>query len=148
MAGPFFSRVQLLVGFCAVVVMLSLGLSAWTFVRQSQADTIRAADKKAQNLTKVSQCFQQVENAPKVLRILGLVDILATNSIKANKQALAVSPKNDPLRSTREQSLVRLVPARNNLRKFISQTTNQAPKKASCDRLAAQLHIDPSKISR
>ncbi len=147
MAGPFFSRVQLLVGMCAIIVMLSLGLSAWTFVRQSQADTIRAADKKAQAITQVGQCFQQVKNSPQVLRILGIVDILASNSITANQQALEAQPEG-ALAKTRRDSLSRLEPARNDLRQFIRRTAENAPTKQSCKDLADRLGVDPSRLDQ
>ncbi len=153
--------VQTLVGVCAVIVAGSLGLSAWTFVRQSQADTVRAADKKSQATTQVGQCFQQVRNAPQVLQILGLVDTqgqlietLATNSIIANTEAIAATP-GDPLNAVRRASLKRLEPARDKLRAgqpalrmFILRTAENAPTKQSCTDLAHTLGVDPSKLDQ
>lgn len=136
-----------LVFICAWVVVGSLGLSAWTFVRQSQADTVRAADKKSQSTTQVGQCFQQVKTAPQVLRILGIVDILASNSIIANQQALEAQPTG-PLAKTRRDSLARLEPARNDLRQFIRRTAENAPTRQSCTALARTLGVDPSKLDQ
>ncbi len=140
-------RASVVVGSCAMIVALSLGLSAWTFVRQSQADTVRAADKKSQSTTQVGQCFQQVKNAPQVLRILGIVDILASNSIIANQQALEAQPTGD-LAKTRQDSLERLIPARNDLRAFIRRTAENAPTKQTCNELAANLGVDPTKLDQ
>ncbi len=140
-------KTQTLVFVCAWIVVASLVLSAWTFVRQSNADTVRAADRKAQSIAQVSQCFQSVKNAPQVLRILGIVDILATNSITANQEALAAQPTG-PLAETREDSLKRLIPARNDLRAFIRRTAEQAPTAKSCMKLAARLGVDPTKLNQ
>lgn len=138
----------ILMGSCGLIVVVSLGLSAWTFVRQSNADAIRQADRKAQSTTQVGQCFQQVKNAPQVMRILEIVDILASNSITANKQALDASDAGDPLRATRIASLKRLVPARNDLRAFIRRTAEQAPTTKQCNQLADELGVDPAKLKQ
>lgn len=146
---------------CAVIVAVSLALSAWTFVRQSQAATVRTADEKARSITQVGQCFQQVKNTPQVLQILGLVntqgqliDTLATNSIIANTEAIKASP-GDPLNPVRRDSLRRLQPARDQLRAgrpaltaFILRTAENAPTKKSCNDLAASLGVDPSKLDQ
>lgn len=141
-------RALVLVGVCAAVVVASLALSAITFVRQSQADTVRAADRKSQDTTLVGQCFSQVKNAPGFVRILGIVDILATNSIKANQQALDASGPNDPLRKTRQDSLRRLEPARQDLRVFIKRTKAGTPTTKACNTLAANLGVDPTKLNQ
>ncbi len=138
---------SVIVFICAWLVAASLGLSAWTFVRQSQADTIRAADKKAQSITQVSQCFQQVRNAPQGFLILGLLDDLATNSIKANRQALLAQP-NSPLSKTRQASINRLVPPRRALRAYIKAQEKKVPTLKSCKAVAAKLGVDPSKLNR
>lgn len=135
--------VQGLVGACAVIVAISLGLSAWTFVRQSQADTIRQADVKAQNTTKVASCFTSVASSPAVIGALNLIDTLATNSIKANNAAIKEQP-DSPLTATRKASLERLIPARRDLRKLIRQSKARIPKVAACFQLAAQLGVDPA----
>lgn len=128
---------------CAVLVATSLGLSAVTFVRQSQADTIRTADRKAQAVSQVATCRRRVEDAPKVVRILGLVDLLATNSIIANKEALATARPGDPLTPVRKASLRRLEPARDALRQFIDSTVSEAPTAESCAELAQMLGVEP-----
>jgi hypothetical protein len=145
---PIFKRVQVLVGICALVVFISIALSSYTFVRQSQSDTIRRADRKSQNISQVATCFQQVENAPKVIRILGLIDVLAANSITVTQQSLDATNADDPLRKTREQALARLIPARNDLRTFILQTSEKAPSRASCNELAVRLGVDPKTLKR
>ncbi len=125
----------MILGVCAIIVLISLALSGWTFVRQTQSETIRVADKKAQSISQVSQCFTSVKTAPQVLRILGIVDILATNSIKANRA------------KTRQDSLDRLEPARNDLRSYIRRTAENAPTAQSCAQLAADLGVDPAKLN-
>lgn len=132
-----------IVGCCAVLVVVSLGLSAWTFVRQSQADTIRRADAKAQSTTKVSTCFQQVSNAPAVLGALRLIDTLADNSIKANRDALKTAKRGDPIRARAKASLGRIIPARAGLTKLIEQSEARVPKVADCYTLARDLNVDP-----
>lgn len=127
---------------CAWVIVASLGLSSWTFVRQSQSETIRKADLKAQSSTKVSTCFNQVENGPAVLGALRLIDTLATNSIKANKAALKAQPTS-PLTPSRKAALGRIGPARADLRRLIRQSQAKVPKVADCFKLAAQLGVDP-----
>lgn len=138
-------RARWILRFCAAAVVVSLGISAWTLVRQSQLDAVRTADRKAAAAAQVAGCYQQVDNAPRVLRILGLIDILASNSITANRQALATSPADDPLRPVREASLERLVPARDDLRGFIATTKKQAPTDASCRKLAGVLGVNPAR---
>lgn len=147
----------IIVGLCAVLVFVSLGLSAWTFVRQSQADTIRAADKKSQATSQVATCFQQAKSAPDVVKILDqfssqadLIDTLATNSIIANTQAIEATP-GDPLNKVRRESLARLVPARSKLRAtrpalttFTNKTRANSPTQKSCSELAAKLGVDPT----
>ncbi len=132
---------------CAIIVLISLALSGWTFVRQTQSETIRVADKKAQSIAQVAQCFTSVKNSPQVLRILGIVDILATNSIKANRAAIEADP-GSPLTETRQDSLDRLEPARNDLRAFIRRTAENAPTTKSCTELAADLGVDPAKLNQ
>lgn len=134
----------LIVGSCAGIAALSLALSAWTFVRQSQADTVRQADVKAQNTTKVSTCFQQVANGPAVLGALRLIDTLATNSILANRAALRTAVPGDPIRARAKASLSRIVPARRDLRRLIAQSEAKVPKVAACFQLANQLDVDPT----
>ncbi len=130
---------------CALIVLISLALSGWTFIRQTQSETIRVADKKAQSIAQVAQCFTSLKTSPQVLAILGIVDILATNSIKANQAAIAADP-NSPLTKTRQDSLARLEPARNNLRAFIRRTAENAPTAQTCQTLAGELGVDPSKL--
>ncbi len=137
----------MILGVCALIVLISLALSGWTFVRQTQSETIRVADKKAQSISQVSQCFTSVKNAPQVLRILGIVDILATNSIKANQAAIEADP-GSPLTKTRQDSLDRLEPARNSLRAFIRRTAENAPTTQTCTKLAADLGVDPANLNQ
>lgn len=133
---------------CAVVVVISLALSVITIVRQSNADAVRSADQKARAVSQVSGCYQQVESVPKVLRILNLIDGLATNSILANQAALKSSPPDDPLVLVRKESLERLIPARADLRTYITQTEKQAPTKTTCLALAKKLGVDRSAITK
>ncbi len=132
---------------CALIVLISLALSGWTFIRQTQTETIRVADKKAQSIAQVSQCFTSVKTAPQVLGILGIVDILATNSIKANQAAIQADPES-PLTKTRQDSLDRLEPARNSLRAFIRRTAENAQTTQSCNKLAADLGVDPANLNQ
>ena len=131
------------VRFLGVIVILSFALSGYTVVKQSQANAERAADKKAANTAQVARCYQQVRDSPDVLRILGLLDTLATNSILANRQALELDG-DDPLRAIRKASLRRLVPARKALRKFIGRSSSSVPTLASCDQMARALDVDPA----
>lgn len=131
-----------------VVVILSFALSGYTFVQQSRVQAERAADKKAANTTQVARCYQQIRDAPAVLRILDLVDVLASNSIDANRQALEISPLDDPLRAVRKDSLRRLVPARRDLRRFVARSKASVPDKQECDQLAQALDVDTSKLGK
>ena len=125
-----------------IIVFVSFALSGYTVVRQSQAASERAADRKAANTSQVARCFQQVKDSPDVLRILGLLDTLSSNSILVNRQALELPAEADPLRRIRKQSLRRLVPARASLRRFIARSSASVPTVQSCDRMAADLHVD------
>ncbi len=130
------------VRFMGVIVIVSFALSGWTVVRQSQAAAERAADKRAANTSQVARCYQQVRDSPDVLKILSLIDTLATNSILVNREALELGG-DDPLRPIRRSSLRRLVPARKTLRAFIDRSTGTVPTLKSCDQLAASLQVDP-----
>jgi hypothetical protein len=130
------------VRFLGVIVIVSFALSGYTVVRQSQAAAARAADRKAANTSQVARCYQQVRDSPDVLRILGLLDTLAKNSILANRQALELDG-DDPLRPIRKSSLRRLVPARKSLGKFIARSRRSVPTIESCDQMARALRVDP-----
>lgn len=127
-----------------VIVLCSFALSGYTVVKQSQASAERAADRKAANTAQVARCYQQVRDSPDVLRILDLIDALATNSIVVNRQALQLAPAADPLKPIRKASLRRLVPARKTLRKFVARAEAEVPTIGSCDRLARDLHVNPA----
>lgn len=131
------------VRFLGVIVIISFALSGYTVVRQSQAAAERAADKKAANTSQVARCYQQVRDSPDFLRILDLLDALATNSIIANREALKLGG-DDPLRAIRRSSLRRLVPARKNLRRFVERANASVPTLRSCDRLASSLDVSPA----
>ncbi|HET8784135.1 MAG TPA: hypothetical protein VFM38_00755 [Candidatus Limnocylindrales bacterium] len=131
-----------------VVVLGSFALSGYTVVKQSQAAAERAADRKAANTAQVARCYQQVRDSPDVLKILGLIDTLARNSIATNRAALEVSADNDPLRPVREASLARLVPAERTLGRFIGRAAAQVPSPRDCNQLAAQLHVDPAPLRK
>ena len=131
------------VRFLGVIVIISFALSGYTVVRQSQAAAERAADKKAANTSQVARCYQQVRDSPDVIRILSLIDTLATNSIVVNRQVLATDTQ-DTLRPIRQASLKRLVPARKTLRVFIARATGQMPTLKSCDQLASSLDVNPA----
>lgn len=135
------TRTKVIVYVCGGVVLASFALSAWTFVRQGQADAVRTADEKARAVSQVESCRQQVASLPRVLRILELVDVLATNSILANQQALETSPPTDALTPIRQASLRRLLPARADLRRYVKETKHRAPTRASCNRLADELGV-------
>lgn len=130
----------------ALVVIASFVLSGWTVVRQSTDRALREADHRAANAVQVNQCYAQVRNAPSLIKVLGLLDILATNSIKGNRQALSVIRPDDPLRTVRENSLIRLLPARQAVRSYIALTRKQTPKIAACHSLAVDLNVDDSKL--
>lgn len=132
----------------AVIVILSFSLSGYTFVQQSRVQAERAADKKAANTTQVARCYQQMRDAPAVLRILDLVDVLASNSIHANRQALAIASPDDPLSAVRKASLARLVPARRELRAFVARSREAVPNEKECERLAQSLDVDTSKLGK
>lgn len=125
------------------LAIAALAIGCVGLVRQSQSEAVRLADQKAQAVTQVNRCRQQVTDAPKILRILGLMDILATNSIIANQEAIDAQP-DSPLTDTRRDSLARLRPARQDLRNYISGTKEQIPTEATCDDLAKQLGVTPT----
>lgn len=124
-----------------IVVIACFALVIWTIVRQSQAEAVRSADLKAQAVSEVSACFERVQNAPRVVRILDLVDLLATNSILANEAALIAEPEGE-LAPIRRDSLERLRPARADLRGFIASTKQSAPSMKDCRDLAVRLGVD------
>ena len=107
---------------------------------------MQAADRKSASTAQVNQCYVSVRNAPAVFRILDLIDVLATNSIIANTQALATSEPNDPLTNIRRQSLERLLPARAQLRTFGAEAKVQTPTVSACHKLAQQLGVDDRKL--
>lgn len=125
----------------AVVVVLCFGISIYTVVRQTQADAVRTADRKAQAASEVGNCYQQVENFPRTLLILNLIDGLATNSILANQQALKADPDSE-LTPTRKASLERLVPARESLRDVIGIAEAQKPTREKCEKMALELGVE------
>ncbi len=129
--------------FSTSLAIASLAVGCVGFVRQSKSDAIRQADQKVQAVTQVNRCRQQVADAPKIIRILGLMDILATNSIIANQEAIETQP-DSPLLGTRLDSLDRLRPARKDLRDYIESTKKQIPTVETCDDLARQLGVKPT----
>ncbi len=83
-----------------------------------------------------------------MLGTLGLIDDLATNSIKNSNAALR-SPLSDAgVKARATATLVRLVPKRRKLRTLIARSQAGIPTKKSCMRLAARLGVDPSKLNR
>lgn len=133
---------NVVVGACAAAVAVSLGLSAWTFVRQSQADTIRQADAKAQNAAAVATCFQKNQAAPESIRLLKAVDIGFLNTILSTKAVLKSQPE-PSLRKRRLQSLKTLREARKLIAGYIARTLRERPTKRSCLKLAAKHGVDP-----
>lgn len=134
--------VNFLVGVCAAISVCAFILAIWTVVRQSQADAVHAADRKAQAVSQVNACYQQVENTPKVLKILELIQTLAENSIISNEAAIAATSPNDKLTSVREDALNRLRPAAADMAEYIRETKATAPTVADCAALAKHLHVD------
>jgi hypothetical protein len=132
----------------ASVVVFSFVLSAWTVVRQQNEQSLRAADRKALATSQVSLCYQQAKTAPAVLKLLGLIDILASNSLDGNREALKLAGPNDPLRPVRLRSVARLVPARKNLAAFITLTKQRSPTNAVCHTLAIAKAIDDSVLRK
>ena len=131
------------VRFLGVIVIISFSLSGWTVVQQSEANAERTADRKATNTAQVARCFQQVRDSPDVLKTLRLLDVLATSSIIANKQALAAG--GDPeIKRIRQASLNRLVPARMSLRNLIGRSESAVPTQQTCEQRAASLDVDPA----
>lgn len=116
-----------------------------TFVRQSHENALRSADRKSTETSQVSQCYQQVRNAPAVFALLGLIDDLATNSILSSEKALRIAP-NDPLASIRRDTIRRLRPKRAAERAFITNARKRTPTVASCHKLATQFGVDDSKL--
>lgn len=148
----------LVVGICGVVVAVSFALSLWAVIGQARASAIRAADRKAASVSQVSACYQQMSNAPKVLKLLGLIrtnsqliDLIASNSIMASTDAISATP-GDPLNTIRGQSIKRLTGPRNTLRRslpaldgYIAAALKSAPKEADCRKLADQLGVKPTR---
>lgn len=141
-------RTRRLLILTTTLAILALIIGCIGLVRQSKSDSIRAADRKAQEVSQVSQCFQSVKTAPTILKTLGLIDDLATNSIKGNREALKSAKPGDPLIAVRKASLRRLIPKRASLRRLIKKTQTSVPTKKSCNKLAADLGVDPSKLNR
>lgn len=139
-------NVKSMVRMFGVMVLVSTAISAVTLVRQSNEAALREADHRASNAAQVTLCYQQVKNAPAVIRILGLLDVLATNSIKGSQQALKVAKPGDPLIPVREATLRRLLPARADLRNFIQTTKDQTPRIIACHKLALTLHVEDVKL--
>lgn len=131
-----------------IVVLTAFTVSIWVLVQQRDIVAERTAERKARETSDVAQCFEQVANAPRVSRILNLIGVLADNSIAANRAALTVSSPDDPLRTVREQSIARLIPARADLREFIRLVDEQTPTKAKCVELADRLGVEHPSTER
>lgn len=151
-------RTRQVVAATTALSVVALALASFVLIRQSKSDAVRTADRKAAAVAQVSACYQQVDNAPKVLKLLGLIrsnsnllDLLATSSIKANTQAIAATP-GDPLNKIRQATIDRLTDPRNQLRAdapaldtYIAATRSQAPTDPDCRRLAQQLGVNPDR---
>lgn len=129
-----------------VVVIASFALSGWTLVRVAQAEARDAAATQSQNTAQVSRCYRQLETVPDLLRVLGLIETLATNSITTSKAAIATRAPDDPLNEVSRQSIARISPGVSAVSKFIEQTEDTTPTEQECAHLADTLNVDPKEI--
>ena len=129
-----------------VVVIASFALSGWTLVRVARAEATQAANAQASNVAQVSRCYRQLESNPDLLRVLGLIETLATNSITTSKAVLKIRDPKDPLNEVSRQSIARLEPGVESVARFIEQTEAAGPSEQECAHLADSLNVDPKEI--
>jgi hypothetical protein len=111
------------------------------FSKQSDANARERTKLATANSASVGACVSAWRSAPNVLRILDLLDVLAYNSIKANRAAIEQDPMS-PLTPIRRASLKRLAPAPQTIEVFRRGTKKDQKTLAECKMLAAKLHVN------
>lgn len=105
--------------------------------------TKRLEAARTSDVTKVSQCFQQVNNAPNTRVLLDVLEITSRNSLESAQQALIQNP-NDELNKIRLKTIKRLERATAIINRFRVEFERGLPKRAECTKQAKKLDIDPT----
>lgn len=129
-----------------VLVIASFAMSGWTIVRVARTEAQQAAQTEAGNVAEVARCYRQLETTPDLLRVLGLIETLATNSIATSKAAMATRDPDDPLNAVSRASIARLSPGVGSVSRFIEQTEESTPSEQECAHLAETLGVDPTQL--
>lgn len=143
-------RVWMMVAFAGIVLLFICVLvlfakqqnaNARERDRTQAAKTEALAQAKIANSNQVGACVAAYRSAPNVLRILDVLDVLAGNSLMANRDALKREP-DSPLTPIRRASLKRLGPAPHTIQVFRDATIKDQRTLAECKALATKLHVD------
>lgn len=129
-----------------VVVLCSFALSGWAIVKAARAEATQAAQTASGNTQQVATCYRQLDTIPDLIRVLGLIQTLATNSITTSKAALEIREPDDPLNKVSRDSIRRLTPGVGSVTRFIEQTRDNAPSEQECAHLAESLGVDPDDV--
>lgn len=129
--------------FVCILVLFSKQINSQARERERAAADVAAATAQAKiaNAAQVGSCVTAWRTAPNVLRILDLLDVLASNSIIANTAALQQDP-GSPLTDVRKASLRRLAPAPGTIRVFRDATLKDKRTLTECRALAKKLGVD------
>ena len=131
-----------------VLGMLSVaafGLAGYTVVKQSQAEAERQAERKAADASQVAACYDAVVRQPIFESALVTLEVLARNSVDANRTAIRVDP-DSPLDAVRRRVLDRVEPRLPDLSLLVEQTQATSRTIPDCDELGRALDVDTARM--
>lgn len=127
----------------------SFVLAGCAVVRQTQAEAERQAEeqaeRKAADASTVSSCYEDVVSTPVLLSALVTLEVLATNSVAANRSAIRLEPDSE-LNPRRQKSLDRLEPRLPDLALLVTQTRAARKTIAECDDLGEALDVNTGRM--
>lgn len=118
-----------------------------SFNRIAHEEATRTATARAAAATQVGQCFTAVKNGPVTQGFIDAHEAIIVNGLIANRAALAISPANDPLRTVRLKSIVRLEKAQRNVTQLRRLILAATPTRKKCIELADTLKVDASRYT-
>lgn len=138
-------KIWVMVAYAGIVLLFIATIYLVSSKLSQDAD--RRAQTKIANATQVTTCIVSARSTPNILKFLDLIDVLASNSIIANRAALAADP-NGPLADIRKDSLHRLRPAASTIKSFREATLRSRRTISDCKALAKKLDVEIAPLLR